>query len=59
MVVNCRDEEGTLALTFGSTEAFNYAKKQWDYVNKAKDGRFLLITNHDGCGPDDQRQSYM
>ena len=57
--VGCRDEEGTLALTFGSTEAFEYAKEQWGYVKKAVDGRFLLIANHDGCGPDDQRQSYM
>ena len=57
--VNCRDDEGVLALTFGSTDAFNYAEEQWGYVNKADDGQFLLIANNDGCGPDDQRQAYM
>ena len=57
--VDCRDDEGTLALAFGSAEAFDYAKEQWDYVNKGDDGRFLLIANHDGCGADYQRQSYM
>ena len=57
--VNCRDDEGILVLTFGSTDALDYAEEQWGYVNKADDGRFLLIANHDGCGPDDQRQAYM
>lgn len=56
--VKCRDDEGTLSLTFGSRDAFDYARKQWGYVNKADDGQFLFITNKDGCGPDDQRQAY-
>ena len=57
--VKCKDDERTLSLTFGSQEAFDYALKQWGYVNKADDGKFLFITNKDGCGPDGQRQAYM
>ena len=57
--VNCEDDEGTLALKFGSTEAFEHAKKQWAYVNEKEHGRFLLIANHDNFGPDEQRQGYV
>lgn len=56
--VKCHDREGKLSLTFSSKDAFDYAVKQWGYVNKADDGKFLFITNKDGCGPDDQRQAY-
>lgn len=57
--VKCQDDAGVLSLTFGSTDAFDYAQKQWGYVNEADDGKFLFITNKDGCGPDDQRQPYV
>lgn len=57
--VNCHDDEGTLSLTFASKDAFDYSKTKWEYVNKADDGKFLLIANTDGCGPHDQRQPYM
>ena len=56
--VRCQDDEGKLSLTFSSKDAFDYALSQWGYINKADDGRFLFITNKDGCGPDDQRQAY-
>ena len=59
VAVDCRDDEETLALTFGSTDAFNYAKTQWNYVNQADESRLLLIANHDGCGADGQRQGYV
>ena len=57
--VKCREDEGTLLLTFGSADTFDYAEKQWGYVNEADDGRFLFIANEDGCGADDQRQPFM
>lgn len=57
--VKCQDDNGTLSLMFGSTDAFDYANNQWAYVNEADDGNFLFIANKDGCGPDDQRQLYM
>ena len=57
--MDCLGDEGRLDLRFGTTEAFNYAKTEWDYVNKAEDRQFVFIANNDGCGPDDQRQAYM
>ena len=57
--VDCRGDEGALALTFGTKEAFEYAKEQWDYVNDVDEGNFLLIANNDGCGPHNQRQGYV
>ena len=57
--VDCQGDEGTLALTFGTKEAFDYAKEQWDYVNKADDGNFLLLANNNGCGSENQRQGYV
>ena len=57
--VKCKDDDGTLILSFNSNDAFYYAKQVWRYVNEADDGKFLFIVNKDGCGPDDQRQPYM
>ncbi|KAL9134514.1 MAG: hypothetical protein Q9175_004305 [Cornicularia normoerica] len=57
--VKCQDDKGTLSLTFGSTDSWDYANRQWGYVNEADDGKFVFITNKDGCGPDDQRQPYI
>ncbi|CAF9942270.1 MAG: hypothetical protein ALECFALPRED_009642 [Alectoria fallacina] len=57
--VKCQDDEGVLSLVFASEDAFDYAVKQWGYVNEADDGKFLLIANKDGCGIDGQRQPYI
>lgn len=57
--VNCHDDEGTLDLEFGSADAFEYAKKQWGFVNEVEHGKFLLIANPDGCGSKGQRQGYV
>lgn len=59
VTVDCQNDEGMLDLVFDSTDAFEYAKEQWCYVNKADDGKFMLIANNDGCGSKDQRQAYM
>ena len=57
--VDCKGDDGSMSLTFKSQEAFNYALQTWSYINENDDDRFLLIANHDGCGPDDQRQPYL
>ena len=57
--VDCQGDDGTISLTFSSPKAFNYALQQWAHINDADDGKFLLIANHDGCGPEDQRQPYL
>ncbi|MDI1486110.1 MAG: hypothetical protein OHK93_004300 [Ramalina farinacea] len=57
--VDCKGDDGSMSLTFKSQEAFNYALQTWSYINQNDDDKFLLIANHDGCGPDDQRQPYL
>ena len=57
--VDCKGDDGSMSLTFNSPAAFEHALKYWSFVNEGKDKRFLLIANHKGCGPDDQRQPYM
>ncbi|CUS13506.1 unnamed protein product [Tuber aestivum] len=56
--VDCKGDDGQMALTFKSQEAFDYAHKQWSFINERSESAFLLIANHDGCGPDDERQPY-
>ena len=57
--VDCKGDDGLMSLTFISEQTFDYALKSWNFINEAKTNRFLLIANHDGCGPDDERQPYM
>ena len=58
--VDCQGNgDGKLSLTFSSQNAYEYALKQWAFINDSDNGKFLLITNHDGCGPDNERQPYM
>ena len=57
--VDCKGDDGTISLTFLSEDAFNYALQEWNYINESDNGKFILIANHDGCGPDDERQPYL
>lgn len=57
--VDCHGDDGTMSLTFSSANAYNAALQEWAHINDSDDGKFLLIANHDGCGPDDERQPYM
>ena len=57
--VDCKGDDGTMSLTFKSKDAFEHALKTWTYINEKEEDKFLLIANHDGCGPDDQRQPYL
>ncbi|KAL8699978.1 MAG: hypothetical protein Q9201_005702 [Fulgogasparrea decipioides] len=56
--VDCKGDDGSMSLTFKSKEAYAYALKTWQVINEDDDKQFLLIANHDGCGPDDERQPY-
>ncbi|KAL8646780.1 MAG: hypothetical protein Q9210_005935 [Variospora velana] len=56
--VDCKGDDGTMSLTFKSKQAYRHALKMWQYVNEDEDKQFLLIANHDGCGPADERQPY-
>ncbi|KAL8941040.1 MAG: hypothetical protein Q9216_002487 [Gyalolechia sp. 2 TL-2023] len=56
--VDCNGDDGLMSLTFKSQEAFQRALDTWSFINKAQEKQFLLIANHDGCGPQDERQAY-
>lgn len=56
--VDCEGDDGSMSLTFMSKDAFNAAVEKWSVINEKDEDTFLLIANHDGCGPDDQRQAY-
>ena len=57
--VDCNGDDGSMSLMFSSQGAFKYALSQWTYINKSDNGTFILIANHDGCGPDGERQPYL
>ena len=57
--VDCKGDDGSMSLTFKTEAAFQHALKTWGFINESKEKQFLLIANHDGCGPDDERQPYL
>ncbi|KAL8993524.1 MAG: hypothetical protein Q9169_006282 [Polycauliona sp. 2 TL-2023] len=56
--VDCKGDDGHMSLTFTSKGAYDYALKIWSYINEDDSQQFLMIANHDGCGPADERQPY-
>ncbi|KAL9026335.1 MAG: hypothetical protein Q9196_004985 [Gyalolechia fulgens] len=56
--VDCNGDDGLMSLKFKSQGAFQRALDTWSFINKAQEKQFLLIANHDGCGPQDERQAY-
>lgn len=56
--VDCNGDDGHMSLTFKSEDAFRRALNAWAFVNTGNQ-RFMVITNHDGCGTQYQRQIYM
>lgn len=57
--VDCKGDDGILSMTFKSKEDFDQAVEKWSFVkNTEKQEKFILIANHHGCGPDDERQAY-
>lgn len=56
--VDCQGDDGQMSLTFKSQEAFDYAHSKWSFINDRSDSAFLLIANHDSCGPPQERQPY-
>lgn len=56
--LDCEGHDGEMSLTFKSKEVFENAIGQWKYINEDTDKNFLLIANHDGCGPKGERQAY-
>ena len=57
--VDCNDDDGKMSLTFKSSEIYDQALKTWSSINLKDDDKFLLVANHPGCGPEDDRQPYI
>ena len=55
----CHEDTGHMTLTFNSREAFKHALDSWSHIKGNANEQFIMITNHDGCGPDFERQPYM
>ena len=52
------DCDETMSLEFVSKAAFDYAIRAWGWVNENAEDSFVMIANHDGCGPDQERVPY-
>ena len=52
------DCDETMSLEFVNKDAFDYAIHAWGWVNENEDDNFVMIANHDGCGPDQERVPY-
>lgn len=57
--IDCKGDDGTMSLTFNSHNAYQYALQAWGFINAKANDKFLLVANHQGCGPDEARQAYM
>lgn len=47
-----------MTLAFKDKKGFEYATKTWGWVNENEDHSFILITDHESCSPEDQRQPF-
>ena len=56
---DCHEDSGRMTLNFNSKEAFKHAMESWSHVNSDANEQFIMIANHNGCGPDFERQPYM
>jgi len=57
--VDCSIEnDKSIGLTLLDQKGFEYAKEAWDWINAADDDEFIMITDHEGCAPGDERKAY-
>lgn len=57
--IDCNGSDGKLSLTFKSDKAMMYALTKWAYINEKKEDEFILIANHESCGPSEERIPYL
>lgn len=53
--VECGEQ---MKLEFVSKEAFDSAVASWGWVNEDETHEFIMIANHRGCSPEDERTPY-
>lgn len=57
--VDCSiEQDGSIGLTLLDQKGFEYAKNAWDWINAGDDDEFIMVTDHEGCAPGDERKAY-
>lgn len=56
--VDCYGDDGELSVTWVDQEAYSSALASWSWVNEDLEAQFLVIVNHEGCGPVGERSAY-
>ncbi|RPB29170.1 hypothetical protein L211DRAFT_817495 [Terfezia boudieri ATCC MYA-4762] len=57
--VDCSiEKDGSIGLTLLDQKGFEYAKKAWDWINAADNDEFIMVTDHEGCAPGNERKAY-
>lgn len=57
--VDCSiEKDGFIGLTLRDQKGFQYAKDAWDWINEGEDDEFIMITDHEGCSPGDERKAF-
>lgn len=57
--VDCSiEKDGFVGLTLKDQKGFDHAREAWDWINDGENDEFILITDHEGCSPGDQRKGY-
>ncbi|KAF8428321.1 hypothetical protein EV426DRAFT_337351 [Tirmania nivea] len=57
--IDCNGSDGKLSLTFRNNKAMMYALTKWAYINEKEEDEFILIANHESCGPSEERIPYL
>ncbi|KAF8475514.1 hypothetical protein BDZ91DRAFT_788213 [Kalaharituber pfeilii] len=50
--------DGFISLTLSDEKGFQHAREAWDWINQGEDDEFIMITDHDGCAPEEERKAY-
>lgn len=56
--VNCGQNKD-LTIEFNDQASLEEAKAEWNWVNRNTKNTFVLVTNHKGCSPDEERVPYV
>lgn len=50
--------DGKLSVTLKDRRIYNYVYRIWGWLNENDKNEFVMITNHKGCGPENERTVY-
>ena len=50
--------DGKLSVTLKNRKIYNYVYRIWGWLNENDKNEFIMITNHKGCGQENERAVY-